>query len=114
MSQTESTSPLTIEQIIEQVIKGNRRSISQNALMWSLLGDISRQVEWYGQTLSKNDWKWVFTAALRSQRMVPGLNGGMVFLGEPTSSMSKQQMTDLIELIFYFGTEREVVWSHPD
>lgn len=100
-----------LEVAIGQVIKKNRRSIGQNALMWALLSDISRQVEWHGQKLTKKDWKWVFTAAIRRQRMVPGVDGGMVFLGEPTSGMSKQEMSDLIELVYSFGAEHQVEWT---
>jgi hypothetical protein len=82
--------------------------------MWALLSDISHQVEWHGEKMSKKDWKWVFTAAIRRQRMVPGVDGGMVFLGEPTSGMSKQEMSDLIELVYAFGAEHGVEWSdHP-
>jgi hypothetical protein len=102
-----------LEVAIGQVIKKNRRSIGQNALMWSLLGDISDQVEWHGEKMSKKDWKWVFTAAIRRQRMVPGIDGGMVFLGEPTSGMSKQEMSDLIELLYSFGAEHGVEWADP-
>ncbi len=102
-----------LEVAIGQVIKKNRRSIGQNALMWSLLGDISRQVEWHGEKMTKKDWKWVFTAAIRRQRMVPGIDGGIVFLGEPTSGMSKQEMSDLIELLYSFGAEHGVEWSDP-
>jgi len=100
-----------LEVAIGQVIKKNRRSIGQNALMWALLSDISRQVEWHGQKLTKKDWKWIFTAAIRRQRMVPGVDGGMVYLGEPTSGMSKQEMSDLIELIYSFGAEHQVEWT---
>ena len=102
-----------LEVAIGQVIKKNRRSIGQNALMWSLLGDISRQVEWHGEKMTKKDWKWVFTAAIRRQRMVPGIDGGIVFLGEPTSGMSKQEMSDLIELLYSFGAEQVVEWTDP-
>lgn len=100
-----------LERIIGQAIKGNRRTTSQNSLMWSLLGDISRQVEWHDHKLSKKDWKWIFTAAIRRQRMVPGIDGGMVYLGEPTSGMSKQEMADMIDMIYAFGAERGVEWS---
>jgi hypothetical protein len=100
-----------LEVAIGQVIKKNRRSIGQNALMWALLSDISRQVEWHGQKLTKKDWKWIFTAAIRRQRMVPGVDGGMVYLGEPTSGMSKQEMSDLIELVYSFGAEHQVEWT---
>lgn len=102
-----------LETVIGKIIKKNRRSLGQNALMWSLLADISDQVEWHGQKLSKKDWKWVFTAAIRRQRMVPGIDGGMVFLGEPTSGMSKQEMSDLIELLYSFGAEHGVEWADP-
>jgi hypothetical protein len=100
-----------IERLLGQVIKKNRRSIGQNAMMWALLGDISDQVEWHGQRLSKKDWKWIFTAAIRKQRMVPGIEGGMVYLGEPTSGMSKQEMADMLDLIMSFGNDHDVVWS---
>ncbi|MGA0128453.1 MAG: recombination protein NinB [Burkholderiales bacterium] len=100
-----------LEKIIGKVIKTNTRSVGQNALMWSLLGDISKQVEWHGQKLNKKDWKWIFTAAIRRQRMVPGIDGGVVYLGEPTSGMSKQEMMDLIELIYSFGADNSVEWS---
>lgn len=100
-----------IERLLGQVIKKNRRSVSQNAMMWALLGDISDQVEWHGQRLSKKDWKWIFTAAIRKQRMVPGIEGGMVYLGEPTSGMSKQEMADMLDLILSFGNDHDVVWS---
>ncbi len=103
-----------LEIAIAQVINKNRRSVGQNSLMWALLSDISHQVEWHGEKMSKKDWKWVFTAAIRRQRMVPGVDGGMVFLGEPTSGMSKQEMSDLIELVYAFGAEHGVEWSdHP-
>lgn len=100
-----------IEIALGQAIKQNRRTSGQNALMWSLLGDISRQVEWHGEKMSKKDWKWVFTAAIRKQRMVPGIEGGIVFLGEPTSGMSKKEISDLIELIYAFGADHGVEWA---
>lgn len=102
-----------LEVAIGQVIKKNRRSLGQNSLMWSLLSDISRQVQWHGQSLSKQDWKWIFTAAIRKQRIVPGIDGGMVYLGEPTSGMSKQEMSDLIELMYAFGADHGVDWAEP-
>lgn len=102
-----------IEAIIGEVIKRNRRTLSQNALMWSLLSDLSKQVIWADQKLSKQDWKWVFTAAVRKQRIVPGIDGEMVYLGEPTSGMSKKEMSDMIDMICAFGNERGVEWTDP-
>jgi hypothetical protein len=86
-----------------------RRSTDQNALMWSLLGQISKQVEWYGQKLSSEDWKDVLTASLRRTRVVPGIEAGtFVPLGMRTSQMTKDELSDLIELIYAFGAEKEV------
>lgn len=100
-----------MEEIFRKVIKGNRRTIGQNSLMWALLRNIASQVEWHGQKLTIHDWKWIFTAAIRKQRMVPGIEGGMVYLGEPTSGMSKQEMADMIELILSFGIDHGVEWE---
>ena len=102
-----------LEAAIAKIIKKNRRSLGQNAMMWALLRDIADQVEWHGNKLTINDWKWIFTAAIRRQRMVPGIDGGMVFLGEPTSGMSKQEMSDMIDLICSFGIDHGVEWSDP-
>lgn len=86
-----------------------RRSIDQNALMWSLLGQIGKQVDWYGQKLSSEDWKDVLTASLRRTRVVPGIDAGtFVPLGMRTSQMTKEEISELLELIYAFGAERGV------
>ena len=86
-----------------------RRSNDQNALMWSLLAQISKQVEWYGQYLTSEDWKDVLTASLRRARVVPGIDAGsFVPLGMRTSQMTKQELSELTELIYAFGAERGV------
>src|ERR1700747_3053251 len=77
-----------------------RRSGDQNNLMWSLLGQISKQVIWCGQKLSSEDWKDVLTASLRRTRVVPGIDPGTsVPLGMRTSQMTKEELSDLLELI---------------
>lgn len=86
-----------------------RRSSDQNALMWSLLGQISKQVDWYGQKLTSEDWKDVLTASLRRARVVPGIDAGsFVPLGMRTSQMNKQELAELIELVYAFGAEHGV------
>lgn len=90
-------------------LKSPRRSLDQNALLWSLLGQIAAQVEWYGVKLSAEDWKDVFSASLRKARVVPGLDAGtFVPLGMRTSDMTKEEMSNLLELAFAFGAERGV------
>ena len=86
-----------------------RRSNEANALMWSLLGQISKSVDWYGQKLTSEDWKDVASAALRRARVVPGIDPGtFVPLGMRTSQMTKQEISDLIELLYAFGAEHDV------
>lgn len=89
----------------------SKRSLGQNDLLYGLLGDLSEQVEWHGQKLSSTDWKTMMTAGLRGYRVVPGIDGGsFVPLGMSTSEMTKEEMSDLIELIYHFGSERGVVF----
>lgn len=87
------------------------RTLQQNARMWAMLNDVSRHVEWHGVKLSPEDWKHVFSASLRRQRVVPGLDGELVVLGQSTSKMTKHELSDLMELISAFGAERGVQWS---
>ena len=89
------------------------RSIDQNARLWATLKDVSDQVNWYGQMLSPEDWKHVFSAALEKQKLVPGIDGGFVMCGISTSKMSKQKFSDLLEIINAFGAEQGVKWSDP-
>lgn len=84
------------------------RSNKQNRLMWANLTDISEQVDWYGNKLHKEEWKDVLTAALKQQKVVPGIEGGFVVLGARTSKMTVAEMTEMIELSTAFGTQQGV------
>ena len=86
------------------------RSLDQNAKMWACLTDISRQVDWYGQKLSPDDWKHVLSASLRKQRAVPGIDGGFVVVGLSTSQMTIAEMSEMIELAHAFGANKGVVF----
>lgn len=92
-------------------IEQEKRSQDQNALMWSILTDLSKQVAWHGEKLTKEEYKDLLTAGLKKQRAIPGIDGGFVVLGTSTSKMTKQEMSDLITLAHAFGDEREVKWS---
>lgn len=88
-----------------------KRSLPQNDLMWSRLTEIAVQVDWHGQKLAPGDWKDMFTAALRKARVVPNLDGdGFVLLGLRTSDMSKEEMTNLLDLIDAFAAERGITF----
>lgn len=84
------------------------RSLEQNALMWSLLSQISKSVVWHGQKLTKENWKDCLTASLKKQTVVPGIDGGFVVCGTSTSSMTKAELSELCELAIAFGTQQGV------
>lgn len=95
--------------------RGPRRSTDQNDLMWARLTDLSRNLDWYGQKLTPEDWKDMFTASLRKARVVPGLDpGSFVPLGMRTSDMSKDEMTALLDLIDAFAAERGVTFNEEE
>lgn len=76
--------------------------------MWAMLGEVSRQVDWHGQKLEPGEWKDVFSAALKRQKVVPGIDGGFVVLGSSTSRMSKAEMGELMTLMEAFAADRGV------
>jgi hypothetical protein len=88
-----------------------KRNLSQNALMWTLLSDVAEQVEWHGQKLSPENWKDMCSAALKAQRVVPGIDGGFVVLGARTSRMTKSEMSEMIEFIYAFGAQHGVTFD---
>jgi hypothetical protein len=92
--------------------KHSRRSLPQNSLLWARLTEIARQVDWYGQRLTPDDWKDMFTASLRKARVVPGIDSGsFVLLGLHTSQMDKEEMGNLLDLIDAFAAERGIVFN---
>ena len=95
-------------------IKPETRSLAQNARLWAMLTDISQQVDWYGRKLSPEEWKHVFSASLKKQDVVPGLDGGFVVLGLSTSKMTKAEMSDLQTLMEAFGASKDVRFSGPE
>lgn len=94
-------------------VKEKTRTLEQNAKLWAMLGDVARQIEWHGQKLTPENWKDMFSASLKRQAAVPGIDGGFVVLGTRTSKMTKSEMGELIELMYAFGAERGVQWSDP-
>jgi hypothetical protein len=90
--------------------KEPKRSVPQNDRMWAALTDVATQVPYHGIKLTADDWKLIFLDALKREvRMVPNLDGtGFVSLGRSSSDLSKQEFSDLLELIAAFGAEHGV------
>lgn len=92
-------------------VKPETRSTEQNARLWSLLTEVSNQVEWYGHKLNPEEWKDVFSASLKRTKVVPGLDGGFVVCGQSTSRMTKSEMSELQTLIEAFGADKGVIFK---
>lgn len=95
-------------------IRPEKRSDAQNRRLWAMLADISAQVDWYGQKLTSEEWKDVFSASLKRTKVVPGLDGGFVVCGQSTSKMTKAEMCELQELMEAFGAEKGVLFRAPE
>jgi hypothetical protein len=105
---------LPLDQIHEVKISEHKtiRSLEANCKMWAILTDISNQVIWHGHKLTKEEWKDVFSASIKKQKVVPGVDtGGFVVIGAHTSKMSVAEMCDMIEFITAFGCQQGVKWS---
>jgi hypothetical protein len=90
------------------VVTPSTRSHEQNAALWALLDTIAKTVDWYGQHLTTEEWKDVFTAALHRQKVVPGIDGGFVVCGQRTSQMNKKDFSDLLEVINAFAASKGI------
>lgn len=93
-----------------------KRSDEQNRRMWAMLSEVAAQVEYYGEKMTAEEWKDVFTAALKKEmRVVPALDGkGIVQIGLRTSKMSKAELSDLMELMAAYGAVHGVRFNDGD
>jgi hypothetical protein len=101
--------------VVEFKQKG--RSNDQNAAMWSVLTQINRQRPVHnGVKMSAVLWKAVFLQALGAELvMLPTLEGGGLFpFGHRSSKLTKDEMSNLIELMLTWAATEELVIEHFD
>lgn len=90
-----------------------KRSLPQNDRMWAMLTDVSQQAMLGGKSYQPDQWKVIFLHALGQEiQLLPSLDQrSFVPWGQSSSDLTKNEMTDLIELIFKFGAEHGVVFQ---
>lgn len=87
----------------------NKRSRDQNDLMWPYLRKIAQTIDWDGHKFDEYQWKDIFTGSLWGGLAVPGIQGGVVFVGtRHTSDLGKEEMTELLDCIIAFASERGI------
>lgn len=89
-------------------IRPETRSNEQNALLWSLLSEVSRAKP-DGRTHTPDVWKALFMSACgHAVQFEVGLDGAPFPLGFRSSRLTKEQMTDLIEFILQYCAEKNI------
>lgn len=92
-------------------VKEAKRTLDQNAKMWSMLSDISRAKP-DGRCHGTEVWKQLFMHACGHEvQFEMGLNGQPFPTGFRSSQLTKAQMADLITFIYEYGDRHGVIWS---
>jgi hypothetical protein len=92
-------------------IAPEKRSLDQNSKMWAMLSDISRAKP-EGRRHTPEVWKCLFMSACGHEvAFETGLDDRPFPIGFHSSSLTKAQMSDLIEFIYAYGARQNVVWS---
>lgn len=96
--------------------KAPKRTLPQNAALWSALTEISQQKAYHGVKLGPEDWKLVFMDALKREvRMVPNIDGtGFVNIGTSSSDLTAEEMTGLLSILYEWGSRNGVTFSHNE
>lgn len=95
-----------------QLRQRDRMYERQRRRLNAICGDIARQVDWYGQRLSKDDWRHIMVACYRKEvRTVPGIDGGFVILGASSRDLTSKEAPEVCEYALAFGAARGVVWT---
>ena len=90
------------------------RTQAQNRLMWPLLTQFSRQLQWPVNGamvyMPPDDWKDVLSAAFNqeSARLAMGLSGGVVMLGQRTRKFTKPKFAEWIEFLYATAAMRGI------
>lgn len=95
--------------------KAPKRTLPQNDRMWAMLTDIASQATHNGRRYGTEEWKVIFLNALgRETKFLPSLDGQtFVPWGQSSSDLSKEEMTEMIEMMFAWGAENGVVFNEP-
>ena len=104
--------PVDSEHPLRIVIDEDKRTLAQNRMMWAVLNDIAKQVNWNGEQLTAEEWKYLITANLHGQKCLKGINGGLVFMGLSTRKMNKKEFSDVVTCAEQFGAENGVKFSN--
>lgn len=95
--------------------KASKRSLPQNDRLWAMLTDVAAHMKSRGKDYTTEEWKLLFMHAWgREVRFLPGLdNKSVVPIGQSSSDLSKEEMTDLIDFVQCWAAENGVTLNDP-
>lgn len=87
-------------------------SIAQRKLLNAACGDLAKQMNWHGFTMSKDGWRHFFAGTVLGARFAPGWDYGdskqrVIMVERSSLDLSKSQATEAITMAFFLG-------DHPD
>lgn len=97
-------------------VKEDTRSDAENRLLHAMLGYISKNMEWAGKKRDIDTWKRLLVAAWcraigEPIEMLPALDGhGIDIVFRKTSKLTRKECADLIEFIFAWGSQNDIVF----
>lgn len=92
-------------------VRAASRTNDQNAKMWAMLSDISRAKP-DGRCHTPEVWKaLMMNACGHAVQFVLGIDGEPFPLGFRSSKLTKAQMSDLIEVMYEYGSRHGVEWT---
>ena len=95
-------------------VKPAKRTLDQNSKLWAMLTDVSIAKP-DGRTHTPEVWKALFMNACGYEvQFLHGLDGNPFPAGFRSSKMSKDQMSELIEFIYAWGSEHGVPWREME
>lgn len=89
-----------------------RMTDEQRRMLNAICGDLSRQVSWFGERLTKDGWRHFLSGHVLGWRMLPGIDRGegprgFVMLGGSSKELSKTLARNAITCGLQIG-------DHPD
>lgn len=86
-------------------------SLRQMQYLEARLGFLSQHFRWHGLSLSPREWGELLVASWRKEYPVPGVTGGIAFIGGNYRSLTSDQCSEVItiaeELIEGFGVRMD-------
>ena len=82
----------------------------QRKILNAACGDLSEQISWHGNKLSKNDWRHFISGMVLGWRMMPAFNMGLgapgfIMLGGSSLDLKKEQCSLALDMVFSLGDD---------